>query len=730
MLSNGTNGLIHKCRIDLRHTLIFSLRNQGFYTHVVSKPNSETQKASKFGKTSNALVYFNSQITKCGRNGNLEGSEAVFRSMPHKNAVSWTAMITAYADNGKIGKARKLFDEMPDRTTASYNAMITACIKNKCDVSEAIRLFLSIPEKNSVSYAAMITGFIRAGMFDEAEKLYSETPVKWQNSVSSNALINGYLKSGKLEEAVRIFEGMAEKDLVSYSSMIDGYCKMGSIVDARGLFDTMPEKNVVTWTAMIDGYFKAGSFEDGFGLFLTMRRAEDVKVNSTTLTVIFEACGNFKRFREGTQVHGLVSRMGLEFDVFLGNSMISMYCKFGSMDAANAVFTMMSKKDIVSWNSLLTGFVQHDQFFEAYELFEKMPRKDVVSWTNMIIGLSGKGNISKCLELFKMMPEKDGIAWTAVITGFVANEEYEEALCWFAKMLHENVCPNPSTFSCVLSASAYLAALNQGLQIHAGVVKLGMECKLSVQNSLVSMYSKCGNTYDAYKIFLCINEPNVVSYSTMIGGFALNGFGEEALKVFTKMESEGKKPNDVTFLSLLSACAHTGLVGLGWKYFKSMKSMYEIEPNPDHYACMVDLLGKCGLLDEAYNLISSMPFEPHSGVWGSLLGSCKTYLHLDLAELAAKKLMELEPESATPYVVLSQLYYIQGEKRESNRLRNIKKSKRIKKNPGCSWILLGDKVHPFSVGDESHMNVDEIKVTLELIREEMELSLGHEDICY
>ncbi|CAA7013876.1 unnamed protein product [Microthlaspi erraticum] len=717
LISN--NGLIYRHSLCLRcNCTTLALSSYDPITQKKARNFLETT------TTSNAIFQCNSRISKLARNGNLQEAEAIFRQMPQRSIVSWNAMISAYAENGEISKALQMFDEMPVRETSSYNAMVTAMIKNKCDLGKAYDFFCAIPEKNAVSYATMITGFVKAGMFEKAELLYAETPAKFRDPVASNVLLSGYLRAGRFKEAVRVFEGMVVKEVVSCSSMVDGFCKMGKLFDARSLFDGMTERNVITWTAMIDGYFKAGFFEDGFALFLRMRGEGDVKVNANTLAVMFKACGDFVRYREGSQIHGLVSRLPLEFDLFLGNSLISMYSKLGYMGEAKAVFGVMRSKDSVSWNSLITGLVQRGLVSEAYELFEKMPNKDIVSWTDMIKGFSGRGEISKCVELFRMMPEKDGVTWTAMISAFVSNGCYEKALCWFHNMLREEVCPNSFTFSSVLSATASLAALVEGLQIHARALKMNMVYDLSVQNSLVSMYSKCGNTNDAYKIFSCISEPNIVSYNTMISGFSYNGFGKDALKLFSVLESTGKEPNGVTFLALLSACVHVGYVELGWKYFRSMKSSYGIEPGPDHYACMVDLLGRSGLLDEAYHLISSMPCEPHSGIWGSLLGASKTYLRVDLAEISAKKLIELEPDSATPYVVLSQLYSLVGNNRDGDRIRNIKKSKRIKKDPGSSWIILKGEVHNFLAGDESHLNLEEITFTLKMIEKEMEFDLS------
>ncbi|EEF30964.1 pentatricopeptide repeat-containing protein, putative [Ricinus communis] len=488
-------------------------------------------------------------INKHGNNGNIEESESIFNRMPHKNVITHTSMLTAYAKNGQIAKAKKLFDEMPERTTATYNAMITAYIRNSCMVDEAFSLFSRMSERNAVSYGAMITGFLKAGMFEKAENLYREIPAKWREPVCSNAMISGYLKVGRLEEAIKVFEGTVEKDVVSWSSMVDGYCKKGRIFEARELFNMMPVRNVVTWTSMIDGYMNVGFFENGFSLFLSMRRV--IEVNPLTLTIMFEACRHFGRYREAMQVHGLVLRIGFEFDIFLGNSIIAMYCEFGCMDEAKRMFQMMNNKDVVSWNSLISGYIQHDEIEEAYKLFEKIPGKDVVSWTTMITGFSAKGNVQKGIQLFKIMPEKDDVAWTAVISGFVSNGEYEEAFLWFIEMLKKAVKPNSLTFSSMLTASASLATLNQGLQIHAHVEKMDVQFDLSIRNSLVSMYSKCGNIAEAYQVFTSINAPNIISFNSMITGFSQNGHGEEALDLFSKMRKENQEPNEITFLDYL-----------------------------------------------------------------------------------------------------------------------------------------------------------------------------------
>ncbi|EXC19411.1 hypothetical protein L484_004126 [Morus notabilis] len=690
--------------------------SHAFYS---SGTSSETRaKVGNIRRREKSLVFFSSQIAKHGRNGNLREAELVFSRMPKKDTISWTAMLTAYAQNGEIGKARKMFDKMPERSIASYNAMITAYVKNNCRIDDAFELFSRIPERNAVSYGAMVSGFVQAGMFDKAEKLYMETPIEFRDPVCSSTLINGYLKLGRLEDAVRMFDGMVDRDVVSWSSMVDGYCKAGRIVDARDLFDRMPDRNVVTWTSMINGYIKDGNFEEGFGLFLQMRREEKVDANPTTLSVMFDACGSFSRYKEGIQVHGLVTRMGLNSEVFLDNSIVIMYCRFDCMDAAASMFHAMSKKDAISWNSLIVGYLQYGDIEEALKVYERAPKNDVVSWKTMISGLFSKGLSEKAIQLFGMRPKKDTVSWTSVISGFVKNEDYENAFCWFTEMLHESIRVTRLTLSSMLGASAGLTTLNQGLQIHALVVKMNMEYDLSIQNSLVSMYSNCGDVPSAWKIFISISSPNIVSFNSMITGFAQNGHGKEALDLCKKIQNEGCQPNEITFLGILSACVHVGLVEQGLKYFKLMKSLNNIEARPGHYAYMVDLLGRAGLLDEAVELIHSVPFELHSGLWRALLRASRTHLRPDLAVLAGQKIIGLERNNSTPYLVLPNFLSDSGEKKEEQ-LDITKQLKGVRNSPGCSWIAVKDKVHLFFVGDQSQSEVEKIKVILWLLRTEI-----------
>ncbi|XP_068654568.1 pentatricopeptide repeat-containing protein At1g53600, mitochondrial [Aristolochia californica] len=665
------------------------------------------------------IVSCNYRITENGRKGNLEAAESIFHSMPTKTVVSWTALLSAYADNGKLSEARAVFDEMPERNVASWNAMMTAYVRS-LRIDDAFDLLCTMPSKNSVSYTVIMTGFINAGMLDEAEKFYSEMPVAVRDPGVSNALISGYLKRSRLEDAVCVFRRMFQRDVLSWSSILDGYCKTGRITDARDIFERMPERNVVSWTSLIGGYLRIGMWNDGFELLSRMRRESCARVNSITLTMILDACANMVRLAEGIQIHGLVTLKGFGFDPFLCNSLMNMYSSVGWVADASKVFRLMDKKDLVSWNSLIGGYVQNNELEKAFENFLKMPKRDAISWTSIVVGFSNRGRMEESVYVFENMPEKDDVAWTAIISGFLGNGQYVQALSWFVRMLRDGAKPNSFTISSALSATAEVAVLDQGVQIHVHVLKMCLDSDLSVQSSLISMYAKCGNVHEAYQIFTSISEPNLVSINSMITGFAQHGFVKEALEVYRQMQTNGHEPNSITFLGVLSACVHAGLVNEGLDFFKSMICLYQIEPGPSHYVCIIDLLGRSGRLKEALALVNSMPFEPNSAVWGALLSASRNHMDVDLAKLAAQNLFQLEPQSGVAYAVLSNMYAEVGLQEEEQKIRMMKKLRGVRKQPGCSWIIVGNKVHLFLSGDQSHVEFDEIQAVLRIFFAELE----------
>ncbi|CAO2186833.1 unnamed protein product [Urochloa humidicola] len=633
-------------------------------------------------------AHLNALLTAYGRRGRIRDAQELFDRMPRRDVISWTALLTAYADAGDPDSARLVFDDMPRRNAASWNALLTLYLRAGAGrfTAAAHALFAKMPAKNAVSYGAMITGLARAGMLREAHAVYGEMPLQWRDPVGSNAIMAAYLRAGELGKALRVFDGMAVRDVFSWSAMVDGLCKYGTVSEARRLFEAMPERNVVSWTSMIRGYVKHGMHRDGVLMFLDMRN-EGVQVNAMTLSVVLDACSDASLVREGIQIHGLIIAMGFEVDVILGGSMIIMYSHFSWMVEARRVFDFMEQKDIVSWNSLITGYVQNNMIEDAHVLFKLMPERDAVSWTSMVVGFTNRGWMREAVDLFEQMPGKDGVAWTAVISSFVANGDYVNAVRWFRRMSKEGCEPNTVAFSCLLSALGSLAMVNQGLQAHAYAVNMGWVFDSAVYTSLVTMYAKCGRLEEARRVFSSFSNPSLVATNSMITAFAQHGLADEALKLFNRMQTDSQRPNHVTFLGILTACARAGLVQQGYNYFESMRSVYGIKPNLDHYTCMVDLLGRAGFLAEALEMINSMPQKDYPDAWAALLSSSSLHSSLAFAKLAAQKLLELDPYNATAYTVLSSMFSSAGMKDDEEMLKVAQMSNMASKSPAYSLII-------------------------------------------
>jgi pentatricopeptide repeat protein len=336
------------------------------------------------------------------------------------------------------------------------------------------------------------------------------------------------------------------------------------------------------------------------------------------------------------------------------------------------------------------------------EFSREMPARDLISWNTMMAGYFQHGRLMDAHCLFHGMPEKDVVSWTGMIAGYTQNGHSEEALKLFLKMKQQGINPNRSTFASVLSACASIAALEQGKQIHDHILKTEYSSDVVVGNALVTMYSKCGRINVAYQVFGQMTEQDVVSWTAIITGFAQHGSGKKALELFDRMQQVGIKPNHVTFVGVLTACSHSCLLDEGWQHFYSMTRDYGITPGVDHYACMVDLLGRMGLMTEAEDFIKNMPLQPDPVVWKALLGACAVHRNLEVGERVAKELFKLEPQNSAAYVLLSNIYATTGRWDDVTKVRFMMKNIGVQKEAGCSWIEIKNKVHAFIVGDRSH----------------------------
>ncbi|CAN6452881.1 unnamed protein product [Victoria cruziana] len=616
------------------------------------------------------IVKWNMAISGHMRSGKCDSAKKVFDEMPRRSTVSWNAMISGYASNGMIESARKMFERVPRRDLVSWNVMIGGYIRNR-NLRAARRLFDEMPERDVVSWNTLISGYTQNALMNEARELFGRMPIR--NSISWNAMLTGYVQHGKIDTAKEFFETKSDWDIVAWNALMGGYVQNGRLDEARELFNRMPDRDAVSWNTMISGYAQKGKLSEAEKLF------SDAPV----------------------------------LDVVSWTSMVSAYVQNGRLVDAQKVFDEMPERNEVSWNALIAGYVQSRQMDRAEELFEKMPCRNISSWNTMITGHAQNGDVDLARQVFDRMPLRDSISWAGMIAGFAQNGRGEEALQLFIEMRRGGEKSNRSTFTCSLSTCADLAAVECGKQLHGLLVKVGYEMGCFVGNALLAMYCKCGSIDEAYGAFEKLKERDTVTWNTMIAGYARHGFGLEALRVFESMRTTNTKPDDVTMIGVLSACSHAGLVDKGMDYFHTMNARYGIKTTPQHYTCMIDLLGRAGRLEEAQEMMKSMPFEPDATMWGALLGASRIHGDTKLGEIAAERIFQMEPENAGMYVLLSNLYAIDGRWRDVDKLRDMMKERRVKKVPGYSWIEIKDKIHTFSVGDTAHPEKERIDAFLE-----------------
>lgn len=512
---------------------------------------------------------------------------------------------------------------------------------------------------------------------------------------------------------------------------------------ARKVFDQIPDRNIALWNAMFRGYSQNDSFWDVIVLFIQMNRVGALP-NCFTFPIVLRSCGKVSATMEGEGVHCSVVKGGYKSNPFVATTLIDMYSARGCVGAAYKVFGEMldrnvvawtsminayischdmvsarrlfdlaPERDIVLWNTVISGYIELGDMVAARQLFDKMSNRDIMSWNTMLSGYATNGDVESCEKLFFEMPERNIFSWNGLIGGYSRNGRLSEVLESFKQMLVEaNVLPNDATLVTVLSACSRLGALDMGKWVHAYADNIGLTRNLFVGNALVDMYAKCGNIENAIDVFNNLDRKDIITWNTIINGLAIHGHAADALSLFDQMKDTGEKPDGVTFVGILAACTHMGLVKEGFSYFHSMVDCYSIVPQIEHYGCMVDLLGRAGLLDQAIDFVRKMPIKPDSVIWAALLGACRTYKNVDLAELALQQLIELEPNNPANFVVLSNIYKDLGRWRDVARLKVAIRDTGFRKLPGCSVIEVNDSVIEFYSLDERHPETEDIYRTL------------------
>ncbi|KAF3568211.1 hypothetical protein DY000_02017880, partial [Brassica cretica] len=477
---------------------------------------------------------------------------------------------------------------------------------------------------------------------------------------------------------IRTFHG---QDAFVVFELIRICSTLGSIDYAYDVFRYVSNPNVYLYTAMIDGFVTSNRSADGAALYSRMID-DSIMPDNYVITSVLRACD----LEECREIQGQVLKLG-----------------FGSCRSVRL--------------KLMEVYGRYGELVDAKKVFDEMPERDEVAATVMINCYSECGSIEEALELFKDVKVKDTVCWTAMIDGLVRNKEMNKALELFREMQMENVSPNEFTAVCALSACSDLGALELGRWVHSFVESQRIKLSNFVGNALINMYSRCGDINEAKRVFKGMVDKDVVSYNTIISGLAMHGESFEAIEEFRDMVNRGFRPNQVTLVALLNACSHGGFLDIGLEVFNSMERVFDVEPQIEHYGCVVDLLGRVGRLEEAYRFIENMPMEPDHIMLGALLSACKIHGNVELGEKVAKRLIESEDSDSGTYVLLSNIYASSGKWKESNEIRGSMRDSGIDKEPGCSTIEVNNQIHEFLVGDTTHPEKEAIYQRLqELVR--------------
>ncbi|KAA8524149.1 hypothetical protein F0562_010420 [Nyssa sinensis] len=456
------------------------------------------------------------------------------------------------------------------------------------------------------------------------------------------------------------------------ASRILAFCatsRAGDMNYAHLVFTQIRKPNLFTWNTIIRGFSNSSTPETAIALFIVMLLTSPIQPQRFTYPSLFKAYAQLGLAHDGAQLHGRIIKQGLEFDPFIRNTIISMYTSCGFLSEACKLFNEQRDLDVVAWNSMIMGLAKCSEFDDARRLFDKMPSRNAVSWNSMI-------------------------------SGCVRNGKWLEALDLFRQMQGERIKPSEFTMVSLLNASAHLGALQQGQWIHDYIKKNNIELNVIVITAIIDMYCKCGSVEKAHQAFNMAPVKGLSCWNSMILGLATNGCEDEAIQLFSRLETSDLEPDNVSFIGVLTACNHAGLADKAKDYFSLLTKTYKIEPSIKHYGCMVDVLGRAGLLTEAGGLIRSMPMNPDAIIWGSLLSACRKYGNIEMAKWAAKNLIELNPSESCGYLLMSNVYAASSQFEKAMQERIAMKEKQIKKQPGCSLIEVNGEVHEFVAGSE------------------------------
>ncbi|KAJ9707830.1 hypothetical protein PVL29_000075 [Vitis rotundifolia] len=663
------------------------------------------------------MILYMPLFRRCATSTTLTQLHAhLFITGLHRHPPASTKLIESYAQMGIFESSKRVFDTFPKPDSFMWGVLI------KCYVwggffEEAVSLYHEMVYQDQTQISNFVfpsvlkacSGFGDLGVGGKVHGRVIKCGFE-SDAVVETSLLCMYGEMGCLDDACKVFDTMPIRDVVAWSSIVLNFVQNGQASEGLDMFSQMiSEANVpcwmtAPWTPMISCYNQSGCFQEALKVFAKMQEFK-MEPNQVTMVRVLCACARLGRVKEGKSVHGFVIRRAMDPELdFLGPALMDLYADTGNLRDCHKVFETIEEKTILSWNILISISTRNGQPEEALLLF------------NALIDMYAKcGFVHSANKIFEKIKEKSLVTWNSMICGFSQNGYSVEAITLFDQMYMNCVKMDRLTFLSVIQACSHLGYLEKGKWVHHKLITYGLRKDSYLDTALTDMYSKCGELQMAHGVFDCMSERSIVSWSVMIAGYGMHGQINATISLFNQMLGSGIKPNDITFMHILSACSHAGAVEEGKLYFNSM-SEFGVDPKHDHFACMVDLLSRAGDLNGAYQIITSLPFPANSSIWGALLNGCRIHKRMDIIKSIEKNLLDVDTADTGYYTLLSNIYAEEGTWDKFGKVRSMMKSKGLRKVPGYSTIEIDKKIYRFGPGDTSHSQTKDIYRFLENFR--------------
>ncbi|KAF3785662.1 Pentatricopeptide repeat-containing protein [Nymphaea thermarum] len=480
------------------------------------------------------------------------------------------------------------------------------------------------------------------------------------NIYVQNGLIHMYAEFGDVITSKQVFDSMVVRDVASWTSLMHAYADCGDYVAAHKLFDEMPERNVVAWTTMMECWTRDNQPGIAISAFYEMKVANQ-DIDGVAVVTLVTACGKLGRVKILYWVHGVIQKRSLEGNVSVMTTLIDMFAKCHSIDIAHVIFNSMSTRSIVTWNVMISCYAELGELGISYYMFNQMPDKNIATWNSLIAGCTRCGCYHQARDVFRVM-------------------------------ISSNWKPDRVTLVTLISAIVKSGDLISGKQVHGFIYRSRVHLDVSLGNGLIDMYARFGFVKMARLLFDSMPERNIVSWNTLLIGAAMHGHGNMAVDLFEEMQSSLVKPDEVTFVAILSACSRAGMVKEAFWYFERMRSVYNVEPKVVHFTCMVDLLGRAGYVDDAYRLVKDIPVKPDAILWGALLGACNAHSCFNLGKFIGATMLDVAPDDSATYIALSNIYASENRWVDVKNIRDLMNDKGLKKTYGYSILNVDSEI--------------------------------------